>query len=76
MLNFLRLRSLLASGDLSLGLESAEVTAVFSAAEVLLAEAGELKQAVLTGFMLGQGSYEGISCTYFLHFLHPSAYLP
>ncbi|KAJ7725858.1 hypothetical protein DFH07DRAFT_249200 [Mycena maculata] len=61
LLNFLRLRSLLASGDVSLGLESAEVTAVFSAGEALLAEAGENKQAVLTGFMLGQGSYGGIS---------------
>ncbi|KAJ7497260.1 hypothetical protein FB451DRAFT_1210646 [Mycena latifolia] len=61
LLNFLRLRSLLASGELSLGLENAEVTAVFSAGEALLAEAGETKQAVLTGFMLGQGSYEGIS---------------
>ncbi|KAJ7703234.1 hypothetical protein B0H17DRAFT_1042403 [Mycena rosella] len=60
LLNFLRLRSLLASGDLSLGLENAEVTAVFSAGEALLAEAGETKQAVLTGFMLGQGSFEGI----------------
>ncbi|KAJ6586887.1 hypothetical protein DFH09DRAFT_1141811 [Mycena vulgaris] len=61
LLNFLRLRSLLASGDLSLGLENAEVTAVFSAAEALLAEAGETKQTVLAGFMLGQGSYEGVS---------------
>ncbi|KAJ6475331.1 hypothetical protein C8R47DRAFT_1323979 [Mycena vitilis] len=61
LLNVLRLRSLLASGDLSVGLENAEVSAVFSAGEALLAEGGEIKQAVLTGFMLGQGSYEGIS---------------
>ncbi|KAJ7045476.1 hypothetical protein C8F04DRAFT_1064898 [Mycena alexandri] len=61
LLNFIRLRSLLASGELSLGLENAEVTAVFSAGEALLAEAGEAKQAVLAGFMFGQGSYEGIS---------------
>ncbi|KAJ7783094.1 hypothetical protein B0H16DRAFT_1297286 [Mycena metata] len=61
LLNFIRLRSLLASGELSLGLENAEVTAVFSAVEALLAEAGETKQAVLAGFMFGQGSYEGVS---------------
>ncbi|KAJ7084352.1 hypothetical protein B0H15DRAFT_939982 [Mycena belliarum] len=61
LLDFLRLRSLLASGDLSLGLENAEVTAVFSAGEALLAESGEAKQAVLSGFMLGQGSHEGVS---------------
>ncbi|KAJ7096359.1 hypothetical protein C8R44DRAFT_375950 [Mycena epipterygia] len=61
LLNLLRLRSMLASGELSLGLESAEVTAVFSAGEALLAEAGDAKQAVLTGFLLGQGSHEGIS---------------
>ncbi|KAJ7462251.1 hypothetical protein B0H11DRAFT_102090 [Mycena galericulata] len=62
LLSFLRLRSLLASGELSLGLESAEVTAVFSAGQDLLAEAaGESKQAVLAGFMSSQGSYEGIS---------------
>ncbi|KAJ6593866.1 hypothetical protein B0H19DRAFT_1092349 [Mycena capillaripes] len=61
LLDVLRLRSLLASGELSPGLENAEVSAVFSAGEALLAEAGETKQAVLAGFMLGQGSYEGIS---------------
>ncbi|KAJ7218099.1 hypothetical protein GGX14DRAFT_439752 [Mycena pura] len=61
LVNFLRLRSLLSSGELSLGLENAEVTAVFSAADALLAEPGETKQAVLTGFMFGQGSHEGIS---------------
>ncbi|KAJ7132785.1 hypothetical protein C8R43DRAFT_648663 [Mycena crocata] len=61
LLNFLSLRSLLASGDLSLGLENAEVTAVFSAGEALLSEAGEIKQAVLTGFMHGHGSHEGVS---------------
>ncbi|KAF8210195.1 hypothetical protein K438DRAFT_1916698 [Mycena galopus ATCC 62051] len=61
LLDVLRLQSLLASGALSPGLDNAEVTAVFSAGEALLAEAGEARQATLTGFVLGQGSYEGIS---------------
>ncbi|KAF7361925.1 TMP-TENI-domain-containing protein [Mycena venus] len=61
LLNVLRLRSLLASGELSSALDDAEVSAVFSAGEALLAEVGETKQGVLTGFMLGQGTYQDIS---------------
>ncbi|KAJ7647367.1 hypothetical protein FB45DRAFT_893264 [Roridomyces roridus] len=79
VLNFLRLRSLIASGEVSVGLESAEVTAVFSAADALT-EGGENKQAVLAGFMLGQGSYEGVSYTRLLEItqigLNPRAATP
>ncbi|KAJ7901792.1 hypothetical protein B0H14DRAFT_2668455 [Mycena olivaceomarginata] len=63
LLNVLRLRSLLVSGELSPTIDNTEVSAVFSAGEALLAEAEETKQPVLTGFILGQGSYEGISYT-------------
>ncbi|KAJ6609881.1 hypothetical protein B0H10DRAFT_2177981 [Mycena sp. CBHHK59/15] len=71
LLNFLRLRSLLASGDMSLGLDDAEVAAVFSVGEILLAEGGETKQAVLSGFMLAHGSYDNVSCRRFCFFIHP-----
>ncbi|KAJ7188310.1 hypothetical protein C8R46DRAFT_1054344 [Mycena filopes] len=63
LLDLLRVRSLLASGELTLGLEGAEVAAVFAAGEALLVGSGETKQTVLAGLMFGQGSYEGVSYT-------------
>ncbi|KAJ7262213.1 hypothetical protein B0H12DRAFT_1104840 [Mycena haematopus] len=53
LLDVLRLQSLLASGALSPALDNAEVSAVFSAGEALISEAGEPRQAI----------YEGLSYT-------------
>lgn len=65
LLNFLRLRALLTSGELEVltsSLNHAEGAAVFSAADTLLSEDGESKQVVLNGFLSGVGEFEGVTC--------------
>ncbi|KAF7321263.1 TMP-TENI-domain-containing protein [Mycena kentingensis (nom. inval.)] len=63
---FLGLRPLLASGQFPLALEHAEGSALFSATEVLLGEPSETKEAIISGLLLGKGSYEGVPYTRFL----------
>lgn len=60
LLEVVRLRSLLASGELVLDLEPAEITAIFSASEALVSE--DNKQTVLNGFLFGQGVIEDVPC--------------
>jgi hypothetical protein len=61
MLDVLRLRSLLAAGELESFSESA---AILAAGGVLLSENSESRQAVLNGFLSGAGEFEGVPCTY------------
>ncbi|KAF7315406.1 TMP-TENI-domain-containing protein [Mycena indigotica] len=63
LLNFLRLRPLLASGEIPFGLENAEVSAVFAASEILLGEASEAKDALVSGLLFEKGSYDEIPFT-------------
>ncbi|KAK7057224.1 TMP-TENI-domain-containing protein [Favolaschia claudopus] len=63
LLSVLRLRSLLGSGESASTVDTTELSTVFAAADALLSEAGETHQAVLAGFMLGQGDFEGVPYT-------------
>ena len=47
---------------LSLRLDEVESAAVFSAAELLLGEEGESRQAVLSGLLSGHGDFQGTTC--------------
>jgi hypothetical protein len=47
---------------LLLHLDEVESAAVFSAAELLLGEEGESKQAVLNGLLSGHGNFQGTTC--------------
>ncbi|TFK44212.1 hypothetical protein BDQ12DRAFT_717381 [Crucibulum laeve] len=64
LLDLLRVRSSLASGEIdlsALSVESAEGSALFSVADTLLGEDSERKRAALDGFLTGSGGFEGIS---------------
>ncbi|KAJ7594568.1 hypothetical protein C8J56DRAFT_927057 [Mycena floridula] len=60
MFALLRLRQLLATGDIPLTLEQSEATAVFGASDALLGPDDEARQAVVDGFLFGRGDLEGI----------------
>nr|GAT57665.1 TMP-TENI-domain-containing protein [Mycena chlorophos] len=64
LVNFLRLRPILANNDVS-GLDHNEVNAVFSAGNILFGEQSEAQEALVSGFLLGDGSHEGVPYTRF-----------
>lgn len=61
LLGVLRVRSLLANGELESFAESA---ALFASVGVLLGDNDESRQIVLNGFLSGVGECEGVSCMY------------
>ncbi|KAF8893392.1 hypothetical protein BD779DRAFT_1620446 [Infundibulicybe gibba] len=72
-LSFLRLRALLASGDLdasTISMDNAEAAAVFVAGDVLLGEDNDRKQAAVHGFLFNTGDFEGIPYSRLLEITH------
>jgi len=60
ILSILRLRSLIAAG----GVDSVpEGAAIFAAADALLGEDVEAKNAVLNGFLSAEGEFASVPCT-------------
>lgn len=43
-------------------MQGAEATAIYSAADALLSEDGDHKQAAIAGFLVGEGDLDGVSC--------------
>jgi hypothetical protein len=67
ILNLLRFHSSFANGEIntaSLSMQPDEGTAIYSAGDALLGQDGDAKQAVLAGFLLGEGDWQGVSCTF------------
>jgi hypothetical protein len=65
LLSYLRLHSLLSTGHpagLALNLNDLESGAVFSTSNILLGDEKALKETVLSGFLSGEGRYEGVPC--------------
>ncbi|KAF5351770.1 hypothetical protein D9756_007751 [Leucocoprinus leucothites] len=63
-LNLLRFRTSLANGEInttSLLMQGEEATAIYSAADALLGQDGDVKQAALAALLLGEGDWEGVS---------------
>ncbi|KAF8639510.1 hypothetical protein AX17_001415 [Amanita inopinata Kibby_2008] len=79
ILNLLRIRSLLASGELdtlTLSLEHEEGSAVFSVADTLLGDDEEKKKAVIDGFLQGSGDFNGIPYTRLIEITHGELTVP
>jgi len=74
MLDLLRLRSSLASGllDISSVADAAEAAALCSAADAVISEDDERKQAAVTGLLFG-GDFDGVACE--PHILNPVNYV-
>jgi hypothetical protein len=65
LLSYLRLYPLFTAGHpaaLALNLDNLESGAVFSTSEILLGDEKDHKQIVLSGFLSGEGHYDGVSC--------------
>ncbi|KAF7983770.1 hypothetical protein HWV62_18972 [Athelia sp. TMB] len=66
LLTFLRLASLLSSGDpsiSSLGLEEEEHAPIFAAHQVLLGDETDDRRSLLSGFLSGEGEHQGVPYT-------------
>lgn len=68
MLTLLRLRSVLAAGDVPsvvLDFDESEGSAIFAIGDALLGEENDAKHAVLSSLLSGQGDFNGVSCKFF-----------
>ncbi|KIM78917.1 hypothetical protein PILCRDRAFT_824042 [Piloderma croceum F 1598] len=66
LLSYLRIHSLLTAGHpvaLALNLDELESGAVISTSDILLGDGQDLKETVLSGFLSGEGHYEGVPYT-------------
>lgn len=64
MLTYLRLNQLRSSGQaIAIELDESEHNTIVTTSEILLGDETEYKQTVLSGFLTGQGDYDGIPCT-------------
>ncbi|KAF5348723.1 hypothetical protein D9758_006791 [Tetrapyrgos nigripes] len=73
LLSFLRLRSIIASGEAdpsSFGINQNEVEAVFSITDILAGTDDENKENLVNGFLSGEGVYESVPYSRLVEIIH------
>ena len=64
LLSYLRLNQLRSSGQaVAIELAESEHHIIVATSDILLGDETEHKQTVLSGFLTGQGNYDGVPCT-------------